>query len=88
MAAAGVMFEIGAILLAAAQNYVMLIIGRCFLGVAVRGAVLRGCRAFHNAPSMGQHVKGWLHVPCRSRLPASQSQCTTGEATAFQLCTV
>ena len=31
------MFEIGAILLAAAQNYVMLIIGRCFLGVAVRG---------------------------------------------------
>ena len=35
MAAAGVMFEIGGILLAAAMNYEMLIIGRCFLGVAV-----------------------------------------------------
>lgn len=32
------MFEIGAILLAAAQNYAMLILGRVFLGVAVRGA--------------------------------------------------
>ena len=29
------MFEIGAILLAAAQNYVMLVLGRVFLGVAV-----------------------------------------------------
>ena len=35
MAAAGVMFEIGGIILAAAMNYEMLIIGRCFLGVAV-----------------------------------------------------
>ena len=35
MAAAGVMFEIGGILLAAAANYEMLVIGRCFLGVAV-----------------------------------------------------
>lgn len=35
MAAAGVMFEIGGILLAAAMNYEMLVIGRCFLGVAV-----------------------------------------------------
>lgn len=35
MAAAGIMFEIGGILLAAAMNYEMLIIGRCFLGVAV-----------------------------------------------------
>ena len=35
MAAAGVMFEIGGIILAAAMNYEMLVIGRCFLGVAV-----------------------------------------------------
>ncbi|CAL5221511.1 g3716 [Coccomyxa viridis] len=35
MAAAGVMFEIGGIILAAAMNYEMLIIGRCFLGVAI-----------------------------------------------------
>ncbi len=36
MFASGVMFEIGAILLAAAEHYVMLILGRVFLGIAVR----------------------------------------------------
>lgn len=35
MFASGVMFEIGAILLAAAEHYVMLILGRIFLGIAV-----------------------------------------------------
>ncbi len=35
MFASGVMFEIGAILLAAAEHYVMLILGRVFLGIAV-----------------------------------------------------
>ncbi|KAK9914909.1 hypothetical protein WJX75_002176 [Coccomyxa subellipsoidea] len=35
MFASGVMFEIGAILLAAAENYVMLILGRIFLGIAI-----------------------------------------------------
>ena len=77
MAAAGVMFEIGAILLAAAQNYIMLIIGRCFLGVAVR----RACIAWFQSRSwFKQHMaaREWLfcNAVCRSRLPASQSQCT------------
>lgn len=46
MFASGVMFEIGAILLAAAENYVMLILGRIFLGIAVsdmRGTVCTVC---------------------------------------------
>jgi len=43
MAAAGVMFEIGGIILAAAMNYEMLIIGRCFLGVAVSARPSHAC---------------------------------------------
>lgn len=44
MFASGVMFEIGAILLAAAENYVMLILGRVFLGIAVSSWV-SACQA-------------------------------------------
>lgn len=45
MFASGVMFEIGAILLAAAENYVMLILGRIFLGIAVGDMLAKVCAA-------------------------------------------
>ena len=52
----GVMFEIGAILLAAAQNYAMLILGRVFLGVAVGGflhlCVLLGSSQQHTSSGL------------------------------------
>ena len=64
MAAAGVMFEIGGVILAAAMNYEMLIIGRCFLGVAVspRAHFLAqpACHAQLHADDMCSLYLSWL----------------------------
>ena len=69
MAAAGVMFEIGGIILAAAMNYEMLIIGRCFLGVAVSptGSLSsgEGCSAIFVSISSSHCPNGtWLKCSC------------------------
>ena len=62
MAAAGVMFEIGGIILAAAMNYEMLIIGRCFLGVAVSlEATLFHALVMSSACHEGPSMRVW---PC------------------------
>lgn len=87
MAAAGVMFEIGGIILAAAMNYEMLIIGRCFLGVAVSTQsplssveAAPPCMLAYQQLVYPYNRLNCVRVACRSPLPVCQSQCTIGRA--------
>jgi MFS family permease len=56
------MFEIGAILLAAAQNYAMLILGRVFLGVAVGFACTSVANGFSNTCVQPHHYMPSVHL--------------------------